>query len=347
MGGVQGTPLCEAVKNNDPNQLTRLLASGSDPNEGCDFDGAIALHYAAQNHVMPGITKMVRQLLKAGANPNARTTDSARMMPLHHAAQNGAHEIAVLLLNAGAKIDARENNGGRPPVVLAAAHGHIKFVNLLVERGADAFKMTKTGGHYAMPAMNALDAAIVGKNYHDRADEMIARASEMQKMQLMMSKQQQLGTTGDHAAVIKRLKALGLAPTPDVPTTADESDALIKKHGTGVKDVGQASNLERMQGTPSESAEAYERDKTRARDAVAAQRAESQVRGDYSSNVDAEGRDVAPDAVTCETCGAVAAPGAKLHACSRCRTTRYCSSLCQKAHWTTHKKYCKIIAAGK
>ncbi|KAH8068072.1 hypothetical protein JL721_7021 [Aureococcus anophagefferens] len=189
----QGTPLCEAVKNNDPNQLTRLLASGSDPNEGCDFDGAIALHYAAQNHVMPGITKMVRQLLKAGANPNARTTDSARMMPLHHAAQNGAHEIGVLLLNAGAKIDARENNGGRPPIVLAAAHGHIKFVNLLVDRGADAFKMTKTGGHYAMPAMNALDAAIVGKNYHDRADEMIARASEMQKMQLMMSKSSSSG----------------------------------------------------------------------------------------------------------------------------------------------------------
>ena len=343
MGGVQGTPLCEAVKNNDPNQLTRLLASGSDPNEGCDFDGAIALHYAAQNHVMPGITKMVRQLLKAGANPNARTTDSARMMPLHHAAQNGAHEIGVLLLNAGAKIDARENNDGRPPIVLAAAHGHIKFVNLLVDRGADVFKMTKTGGQYGMPPMNALDAAISGKSYHDRADEMIANApGEMQKMQLAMSKVQQLGTTGDHAAVIKRLKALGLAPTPNVPTTADESDAIIKKHGTGVKDVGQASNLQRMQGIPSESAEAYERDKARARDAVAAQRAESEA------SPRACGRKIPPDVVACEACAAVAEPrGAKFMQCSRCRTTRYCSKECQKAHWTTHKKYCKIIAAGK
>ena len=337
MGGVQGTPLCEAVKANDPGLLTRLLASGSDPNEGCEFDGAIALHYAAMNHLFPGATNMVRQLLKAGANPNARTTDAGRMMPLHHAAQNGAHEIAALLLDAGARIDARENGYGRTALMLAAAHGHDTCVALLVDHGADVFKMTKGGGQSGMPPMNALDCALSGKSHHDRADAKIAAAGEMEKVALLMSKQQQLGTTGDHAAVMKRLKAAGVTETPGVPTTFEEAEALAKEKGTGVKDeFKNATDLERMQGVHSESTEAYEERKALARDAIADQRAESEA---------ARGRKIEPGALACETCAAV--PETKPMACARCHTTRYCSRACQKAHWPIHKKYCKTLAAGK
>ncbi|KUI56158.1 hypothetical protein VP1G_03453 [Cytospora mali] len=39
----------------------------------------------------------------------------------------------------------------------------------------------------------------------------------------------------------------------------------------------------------------------------------------------------------------------KTSLCSRCRTTRYCNSTCQKAHWPTHKKICVEVrgAHGK
>lgn len=31
----------------------------------------------------------------------------------------------------------------------------------------------------------------------------------------------------------------------------------------------------------------------------------------------------------------------RLKSCSRCRLTRYCSTECQKQHWSKHKKVCK------
>ena len=31
--------------------------------------------------------------------------------------------------------------------------------------------------------------------------------------------------------------------------------------------------------------------------------------------------------------------------CGRCRTSRYCNTACQKAHWADHKKVCKKLAA--
>ncbi len=58
--------------------------------------------------------------------------------PLHHAAWKGYTEIAELLLDSGADIDAHNNNKhwGTTPLH-AASHGkRTKVVKLLVERGA-------------------------------------------------------------------------------------------------------------------------------------------------------------------------------------------------------------------
>eukprot|EP00775_Hariotina_reticulata_P001971 gene1971-biopygen3474 len=33
--------------------------------------------------------------------------------------------------------------------------------------------------------------------------------------------------------------------------------------------------------------------------------------------------------------------------CSGCRTARYCSAACQKAHWRSHKAVCKALKADK
>lgn len=43
---------------------------------------------------------------------------------------------------------------------------------------------------------------------------------------------------------------------------------------------------------------------------------------------------------TCENCAKVATPEEPLMQCARCKVVRYCSALCQKAHWAAHKKFC-------
>lgn len=46
----------------------------------------------------------------------------------------------------------------------------------------------------------------------------------------------------------------------------------------------------------------------------------------------------------CGACGKPAAAGTKLLSCSQCRAVVYCDAACQKAHWKTHKAFCKIAA---
>ena len=209
--------------------------------------------------------------------------------------------------------------------------------------------MTKTGCRTdGMPAMNALDAAVSGRSYHDRANAASGAAkNDMETIQLKMQKAQLLGKTGDHEAVIRRLEAAGLVLS-GCPTDADEVDALMRKKnpaGPSTDEFEKASVMERMMGVQTESTATYEKLKTRAQDAIAQQRAESEAaRGPGAGRKD---RDAPPGSVACETCAAVPEPGAKFMACSRCHTTKYCSRECQKTHWGVHKKYCKTIAAGK
>ena len=46
----------------------------------------------------------------------------------------------------------------------------------------------------------------------------------------------------------------------------------------------------------------------------------------------------------CESCFAV---GRKMAICTRCNLAWYCSTACQKAHWTQHKLACKSIIDAK
>jgi len=42
-----------------------------------------------------------------------------------------------------------------------------------------------------------------------------------------------------------------------------------------------------------------------------------------------------------KSCDACRQMSVRLKACSRCKTTRYCSSQCQKSHWKAHKLICR------
>jgi ankyrin repeat protein len=65
-------------------------------------------------------------------------------MALRIAASNGQLEEVERLLNEGADIDARSDNG-MTPLILASWRGHTKVVELLLREGADVDATTNKG----------------------------------------------------------------------------------------------------------------------------------------------------------------------------------------------------------
>lgn len=93
-----------------------------------------------------GELERVRDFL--AADPSLiHTRDEEQSTLLHHAAWKGYPEIATLLLDAGADVNARNENthyGGTP--LHHAAHGNQKAVaEILVERGADLHTVSCNG----------------------------------------------------------------------------------------------------------------------------------------------------------------------------------------------------------
>jgi ankyrin repeat protein len=66
----------------------------------------------------------------------ANSIDMRGRTPLHTAVKAGHNNIAVLLLDKGATINA-QNSVGRSALHFAAARGHNEIVELLLARGAD------------------------------------------------------------------------------------------------------------------------------------------------------------------------------------------------------------------
>ena len=75
---------------------------------------------------------MVKLLLKHGANVDAEDNSDS---PLHLAIHAGHGELARLLMEAGADVQAR-NHAGNPPVQVAAFAGLPEVIKLLVEAGS-------------------------------------------------------------------------------------------------------------------------------------------------------------------------------------------------------------------
>ncbi len=92
----------------------------------------------------------VRGLIDRGADLDAAHGDG--MTALHWAAQHGEVEIAALLLNGGADIEARTRLGGHTPLHVASRSARAGAVTALLAAGADATAMTTTGAtplHFA------------------------------------------------------------------------------------------------------------------------------------------------------------------------------------------------------
>jgi ankyrin repeat protein len=95
-----------------------LLRNGADVSLSArNAQKVMALHAGATR----GDAEIVRMLLEAGADPNAR--QERGFVPLHSAAANGNAPVVELLLKHGARADARADDG-KTPNDMAADRGH-------------------------------------------------------------------------------------------------------------------------------------------------------------------------------------------------------------------------------
>lgn len=106
--GRKRWPLIYAAGENDITEVRKLIDQGADINE-ISKDGESVLHVAA----IKGGSATTLALLKAGANPNARTPPGSTMSmtPLMWTTYHGHTEMAAMLLEAGADPLAVDENG--------------------------------------------------------------------------------------------------------------------------------------------------------------------------------------------------------------------------------------------
>lgn len=128
----------------DPLELARIRETGNDsePIYAGGINAAL-ISAAAQNDLLGVVT-----LLKNGADVNAR--DILGNRPLLHAARLGAAEMVRILLEAGA--DPNVKGLGYTPLGIAALNGYAQVADWLLQFGAHVDKRSDNG---LTPLMNA------------------------------------------------------------------------------------------------------------------------------------------------------------------------------------------------
>jgi ankyrin repeat protein len=136
VGGEPGLVL--ALREGSMKVFDVLLEHPATRLEAAAINGNTALMMAAYKGNMPA----VQALLAKGAR-----VDRAGWSPLHYAAAGGADDIARLLLEKRAPIDAESPraSGQYTPLMMAAREGHESTVRLLLDAGADARRKDSEG----------------------------------------------------------------------------------------------------------------------------------------------------------------------------------------------------------
>ena len=145
------TPFVRAAQSSDVALMKLLLAHGADPKLATDF-GDTALTAAGGIGWVEGVTyerspkenlEAVRLLLDLGLDPNAANKDGRT--PLMAAAHKGRNDVIQLLVDRGAKIDARDKGSRDTGNAASAIAGH-KFQVLDYSEG-----LVRVGVQSAVP----------------------------------------------------------------------------------------------------------------------------------------------------------------------------------------------------
>jgi ankyrin repeat protein len=118
----------DATRGGDLEKVKALLKKNPDLVLSKDDIGATPLHYAAQY----GQNNVAELLLNNKADVNAKA--KSLVTPLHLAAQRGYQEMAALLLANKAEVNAKSSFGWTP-LYVAAQNGHKEVATLLSQHG--------------------------------------------------------------------------------------------------------------------------------------------------------------------------------------------------------------------
>jgi len=116
----------------DTTRLESLLAENCSFTSAVSPDGWTPLHLAAHF----GHTEAARLLLNKGAKVDARSTNAMHNCPLHAAAAGGSANVVKLLIEHGASVNARQHSGWTA-IHAAAQTGDVEMASALSAAGAD------------------------------------------------------------------------------------------------------------------------------------------------------------------------------------------------------------------
>eukprot|EP00698_Gefionella_okellyi_P005698 TRINITY_DN15163_c0_g1_i1.p1 TRINITY_DN15163_c0_g1~~TRINITY_DN15163_c0_g1_i1.p1 ORF type:complete len:338 (-),score=50.67 TRINITY_DN15163_c0_g1_i1:84-1097(-) len=130
--GDVNRPLHMAARKGDSTAIKSLLRSGGiEAIDAVDSQDRTVLFYCAQH----GFRDLVEQLLDLGADVNLRTQDGKQ--PLWVASRNGHEDVVVTLLKAGASVNGNGLCDVGTPLLMASQRGHVNCVKRLCSARAD------------------------------------------------------------------------------------------------------------------------------------------------------------------------------------------------------------------
>ena len=139
---LRAQSMFDAARAGDVDAVTELLDADPDLVRAIDEDGETPLHSAAWRSRYAAATL----LLDRGADIEARN-NWGRTPLLIVARETGNAEMAALLIDAGAEVNVRDR-GGESPLDLAAWRGFAELVDLLLDEGAELPPPESTEGQY-------------------------------------------------------------------------------------------------------------------------------------------------------------------------------------------------------
>ena len=278
--------------------------------------GMAPLHVACGR----GHTEVVRTMLPARAKVNLQTEEGAS--PLHVACQGGYMEVVRALLSAGANVGAHPciwhaikatQKWHAPCYPGGPRHwhkGHTEVVRALLSEGAKVDLLASDGGmplHIACycghkGVVRALLSAGARADLCDTNGrtplDLLPRTLRAEVERLLQQAKEERGGASSLGAALAAVHSAVPPPPPPHNQPASQLHTAIKDLGEGSSQIGGPGGL---------SAEASS-----------------------SGGRAASGR-------VCSMCGgppsATSGGVAKLRACGRCLSVRYCSQECQKKHW--------------
>uniref|UniRef100_A0A8C7Y3D8 BCL3 transcription coactivator n=1 Tax=Oryzias sinensis TaxID=183150 RepID=A0A8C7Y3D8_9TELE len=179
---LRQTPLHLAVITKQATLVDALLGAGADPS-ALDRHGQTALHLCCEYDQRDCLSAL---LSRSSSSPCLEARNFEGLTPLHMAVQQGHQDLAKMLLDAGADINAMDIKSGQSPLVHAVESNNAGMVHFLVENRCDVNRQSYSGNTALHVACGRGQVDIVRvllksgadsslKNYHNDTPVMVAK----------------------------------------------------------------------------------------------------------------------------------------------------------------------------